>query len=390
MFKKRLISAENSPLFAGTIRIIALALALLMLFSCCTFAEGGSCGANAEWMLDDNGVLTIYGSGTMADYENEQAPWYHARASINTVIIEHGITAVGSASFYGFTNLTSVKVPNTVTSIGAYAFYECASLVSIALPSVVSEIGEYAFYNCASLKSMTETKNHTLEIIAAVEPTCTEPGLTEGARCSECGEILISQKTIAPADHIIVIDEATEPTCTENGYTEGSHCEVCGEILIEQTAIPSTGHKPVIDAGTEPTCTQTGLTEGSHCEVCAETIAEQTLLPMLDHVAGEWIVVEEATYEAEGLKEKRCTACETVLETEVIPMLEAEDKRTPGDVNSDGVVDGRDLIRLARHLGGLNVEIDASNASVNGDEIVDGRDLIRLARYLGGLNVELE
>jgi hypothetical protein len=64
--------------------------------------------------------------------------------------------------------------------------------------------------------------------------------------------------------------------------------------------------------------------------------------------------------------------------------------RVPGDVTGDGVVDGRDLLRLAKYLGGYDVSINSANATVNGDNAVDGRDLLRLAKYLGGYDVILQ
>ena len=55
-----------------------------------------------------------------------------------------------------------------------------------------------------------------------------------------------------------------------------------------------------------------------------------------------------------------------------------------GDTNSDGVVDGRDLLRLARHIAGTGVSIDMEASDVNGDGKVDGRDVLRLAKQLAG------
>ncbi len=64
--------------------------------------------------------------------------------------------------------------------------------------------------------------------------------------------------------------------------------------------------------------------------------------------------------------------------------------RVPGDTNSDGKVNGMDLIRLRKYLAGEKVEIDLSNADVTGDGKVNGMDLIRLRKYLAGENVELK
>lgn len=79
---------------------------------------------------------------------------------------------------------------------------------------------------------------HTEEPIAAIAPTCTNTGLTEGKKCAECGEILIVQTTINALGHTEVIDVGKEPTYTETGLTEGMHCGVCGEILVAQEMIP--------------------------------------------------------------------------------------------------------------------------------------------------------
>ena len=67
------------------------------------------------------------------------------------------------------------------------------------------------------------------------------------------------------------------------------------------------------------------------------------------------------------------------------PTSTPEPVPTPGDVNGDGTVDGRDLLRLARFIAGNNVTIDAAAADMNGDGNVDGRDVLRLAKKLAGI-----
>ncbi len=83
---------------------------------------------------------------------------------------------------------------------------------------------------------------HTEEIVPSVAPTCTQTGLTEGKKCSECGEILVAQTTVDAKGHTEVTIEGKNATCTEAGLTEGKKCSVCGETLVEQMNINAKGH----------------------------------------------------------------------------------------------------------------------------------------------------
>ena len=67
--------------------------------------------------------------------------------------------------------------------------------------------------------------------------------------------------------------------------------------------------------------------------------------------------------------------------------------RTPGDLNDDNRVDGRDAIHLMKWLAGDEVEEDTpfcANGDVDHDKEVDEHDLLRMMKYFGGEKVDLE
>ena len=120
-------------------------------------AASGTCGDNLTWTLDDEGTLTISGSGEMRDYSvnGSYAPWYNSRSSIIKVVLESGVMSIGEYAFYECSNLTEVMIPETLTVINDNAFDSCSSLAGLVLPNGVSRIGVWAFWHCSSLTSIT-------------------------------------------------------------------------------------------------------------------------------------------------------------------------------------------------------------------------------------------
>ena len=117
-------------------------------------AEGNN-GDNLTWILDDEGVLTISGTGAMANWNWKGLPWYANKDKIESVVIEDGVTSIGANAFDGCSGLTSITIPSSVTSIGEHVFDGCSGLTSITIPSSVTSIGAYAFSGCSGLTSIT-------------------------------------------------------------------------------------------------------------------------------------------------------------------------------------------------------------------------------------------
>lgn len=99
------------------------------------------------------------------------------------------------------------------------------------------------------------------ETLPAVAATCTAPGMTEGVKCADCGEIITAQAEIPALGHTWEngtcktcgakcehIDEEVEPvpakaaSCTEAGNNAGEKYKSCGAIRSGCEVIPATGH----------------------------------------------------------------------------------------------------------------------------------------------------
>ena len=75
--------------------------------------------------------------------------------SLTSVTIPNSVTFIGSSAFSGCKSLTSVTIPNSVTGIGSSAFYNCSGLTSVTVPNSVTHIGDGAFKYCSGLTSVT-------------------------------------------------------------------------------------------------------------------------------------------------------------------------------------------------------------------------------------------
>lgn len=124
---------------------------------------------------------------------------------------------------------------------------------------------------------------HVAVTDAAVEPTCTEKGLTEGKHCSKCGKILTAQTEIDALGHDLENHAGQPATCTEKGWKEYVTCKREGCDYTTYQEIPALGHTEVVDDAIAPTCTEKGKTEGKHCSVCNTIIVAQTDIAALGH-----------------------------------------------------------------------------------------------------------
>ena len=144
------------------------------------------------------------------------------------------------------------------------------------------------------LVAQTETAklSHDMgEFAVTKEATCSEAG-EERADCANCD--YYETKVIAKKAHTEVTVSGKAPTCTEKGLTDGVKCSVCGEIITAQKEISAKGHTfgewQEVKA---PTCTEKGLEEA----LCSEC----------DYVKTRETDIKDHEYDENGV----CTECGT-------------------------------------------------------------------------------
>ena len=167
------------------------------------------------WTLYEDGTLNISGTGEMRGYNaySIKSPACD-NSNIKNVVIEDGITSIGSFAFYGC-SLTNIRIPGSVTSIGKYALDYCMSLTSVTIPGSVSSIGEYAFIDCRNLTDatildgVTSIENRAFwgcsSLTSVTIPnSVTNIGESAFWHCSELTSVTIPDGVTSIEDHVFV------------------------------------------------------------------------------------------------------------------------------------------------------------------------------------------
>jgi len=132
----------------------------------------GDCGENGNnltWVLTNDSVLTISGSGAMKDWTYAtDVTWRNYNKRIKSLVIGSSVTSIGTHAFDGdpvggYYALTgTLTIPNSITKIGYGAFNGCSGLTgTLIIPNSVATIGTSAFYGCSGLTSLTISNSVT-------------------------------------------------------------------------------------------------------------------------------------------------------------------------------------------------------------------------------------
>ncbi|WP_253284990.1 leucine-rich repeat protein [Pseudoflavonifractor sp. MSJ-30] len=247
-----------------------------------------------------------------------------------------------------------------------------------AVAPTCTQKGNNAYYTCATCRKVyqdqagkrettveAETLNalgHSMEVITATEPTCTEAGYPDYVLCTVCHKIFqdrdgkqettLAEIAIPALGHSMEKTEAVAPTCTESGNNAYYTCSTCGKVYkdeqgntetsAEAEVLNALGHTMEKTEAVAPTCTGKGNNAYYTCSACgkvykdeqgnAETTAEAEVLEALGHSMEVTEAREPTCTETGNNTYWTCSTChkvfadeqgenETSVSAETIPAL---------------------------------------------------------------------
>ena len=226
-----------------------------------TVVASGTCGENAAWTLDSEGVLNITGDGPMADNNTNQAPWEAYKYQIKQIVIGKGITYIGKFNFFWCNKLETVTFEegSQLERIGWGAF-GYSSLPQIAIPDSVTRLEGYAFYYCSNLSNVEISESSCLtslgECVFKADTKLTSLYIPDGMNNIGWGifENAIANVTLSVAESsyaqtyaekygIAYVTRTARPAVVASGF--------CGEdaawVLTSDGVLKITGSGPIAD-----------------------------------------------------------------------------------------------------------------------------------------------
>ena len=107
---------------------------------------GVNMGDNITWNFDEStGTLTLSGSGEMYNLSpGEGAEWHAYYDKVKRIVINKGISSIGTNAFYGLDQAESIDIPDSVKTIYPGALQGCDGIRELHLPNSLTGIGDDA------------------------------------------------------------------------------------------------------------------------------------------------------------------------------------------------------------------------------------------------------
>lgn len=327
--------------------------------------SSGTCGDNVTWKLTFDGLLTISGTGPMAEYTSSiNIPWHTYKKRVKKVVVEEGVTTLCAYAFVNCETLVTAKLPDTLDSIGSQAFEDCASLTSVNFPDGLQSIDSRAFDHCKVL-TVVELPDGLQSI-----------GSSAFSACESITEVTIPDSVTEIGSSAFSYCYALKDVTLPKGIKEISDytfrdCNKLTTVVIP-VGVTTIGKYAFEDIGTK------------------RIVIPATVTSIGD---GAFYSCNNLTAVYYGGTDRSAITIGT-RNTDLLNATWHYDHTgdilyIPGDLDGDGEISDWDGVLLARYLAGWNVEIDLAAADVDGDGEVSDWDGVVLDRYLAGWNVTI-
>ena len=402
------------------------------------------CGADCGFIIEGN-TLDIHGSGDIDNYKTQgSVPWYDYADSITEIIIDEGITKIGSYAFYCLSNLKRIKTKNNNLTFGKYAInntntditvfaenggnietYCAENGINYIDPTITPEL-EAVTANSVTVKaidgyeySLDSTNWQSSNVFTGLSPA-SEYNIY--ARYAESADIFdkvgaplnvttLKLTVSAPAAPDYKNHTDTSVTLVPNALYEFS---IGGENWQKSNVFTGLSkntiyrfYQRVVETETEyasPTSASLIIAMPDKPEIL-EAGYENILLKKIDgfeYCLDDYVWQDSDSFDmlidnteyyvyqrlkaVEGEKTYQITSDYTAVITDNSIKLITH---TPGDINGDGAVNNKDLTRFFQYLSDWDVEVNEAALDINGDGSVNNKDLARLFQYLSDWDVEI-
>ena len=126
---------------------------------------------------------------------------------------------------------------------------------------------------------------HDLKLVEGYSPTCTETGVTDIEKCSNCGASSTRPETIPTVAHTEVIVNKVDASCLSYGSTERTECSICGTVVEDSKIIVPTGHT---NNNSDDACDICGMKVKDADAITDHSDFVEVAVAKGDFVAGKW------------------------------------------------------------------------------------------------------
>jgi len=342
--------------------LLAMALVIGLFPAMPANAASGTVGSNISWSLDDDGLLTVEGTGATGDYTKENAPFARVNsAEVTQIIVKGNITSIGAYFFYGLDYAEMIIILAPVTSIGDCAFGNCMNLITTVLPAEVATVSETAFTGCDNIWQVIYLGKETgLPGISLPEDAVAEVVAVGGTDAGTTGELSWFAMDDGSTYSLYIYGDGSMGDYSEE--TPAPWVEYSYDVVYLYGDITSIGAYAFADVPVTYIDIPDGLTKIGAYAMNALDIDYPIDLPAGLTTIGANALPEGVPYIFTG---SRAQLAATAAADN--PALFGDDAhvffRMPGDMTFDGVLDSADIVMWYEIFGDHDIGVDGEGGN---------------------------